>query len=141
MDVQLDLLAHVGQGAEAGQAPGDANPPAHQGHHDARDLCSAQHRQVQRDSDGAHRVRWAQSRIPADACAQRDLPHLQGLLLKRKAALLQATHGQRICWELLRAIDKGVARARDTEVVDALKRIKEYGLAKFTQEPDKSEEI
>ena len=71
----------------------------------------------------------------------KDLRQQAMLLPKRKAALLQATHGQRICWELLRAINKGVASKRDGEVVAALKRIKEYGLAKFTQEPDKGEEI
>ena len=51
------------------------------------------------------------------------------------------SHGQRICWELLRALDKVVARERDSEVVAALKRIKEDGLAKFTREPDKGKEI
>ena len=34
-----------------------------------------------------------------------------------------------------------MARERDSEVVTALKRIKEDGLAKFTREPDKGEEI
>ena len=43
----------------------------------------------------------------------KDLGQLAMLLPKHKAALLQATHGQRICWELLRAIDKGVARERE----------------------------
>ena len=65
------------------------------------------------------------------------------LLPKRKAALLQATHGQRICWELLRALDKGIciSRERHSEVAAALKRIRENGQARFTQEPDKGEEI
>ena len=71
----------------------------------------------------------------------KDLRQLAMLLPKRKAALLQATHFQRICWELLRAINEGVACECNVEVVGSLKRIKEYGLAKFMQEPDKGEEI
>ena len=68
----------------------------------------------------------------------KDIRQLAMLLPKRKAALPQATHGQRICWELLRALDKGISRERDSEVE---RDIKKNGLARFTQEPDKGEEI
>ena len=47
----------------------------------------------------------------------KDIRQLAMLLPKRKVALLQATHGQRICWELRRAVVKGVARERDSEVL------------------------
>ena len=61
--------------------------------------------------------------------------------MQLKAALLQATHGQRICWELLRALSRGVSRECDSKMVTALKHIKEHGLARFTQEPDMGAEI
>ena len=98
------LLAYVRQGTEAAQAPGTAISAPHQGHHDARDMCAAKQRQVQRDRDGTadrQERRFvslcapAKNKTPGEAQPARcvcfsSITCVLGLILKKRCMVVSA---------------------------------------------------
>ena len=65
----------------------------------------------------------------------KSVDHLAVLMPKRREAVMSTTTDQRLCWEALQVLTKGIDTEKDSETRQALVRLRVMGLSKFSKDP------
>ena len=71
----------------------------------------------------------------------KSVDHLAALMQKRREAVMSTTTDQRLCWEALRVLTKGVDTERDSETKQVLVRLRVMSLSEFLKDPTHGAEL